>query len=298
MSKKKRDSPKRSYLGRAREWFHHGCRMIVGTAILVGAIWIAVDVVLYFSTSRDFKVREIVISGTHWASPEEIRQLAEIRTGTNIWFVPSVRVAQRIARHPWVRSCRVVKVPPDRVSILVEERRPVCAILERRQGVLYGLDAEGVVLPALFSPHLEPQETIDPKRLATACRLPFLTGPASVLVPGRVVDDSRYLTVLSLLLKLRDISPTFVDHIDSVCVLEEGWIEMFPTQRAKRILFSPSISNTLPRLVVTVWNLIDREDVDVEYIDARFPRVGVVLRPKHLDPNRWFELCRRNNQAV
>ena len=298
MGRRKEDSEKRGFLGRTRALLYLTCRVVIGGAMVAGVIWIAADAALYFSTSKDFRVNEIVISGTSWASPETIRELAEIQTGTNIWFVPSVKVAQRIARHPWVRSCRVEKVPPGCVSIVVEERRPVCAILERRQGVLYGLDAEGVVLPALFPPHLDPKEKINPEKLAAARGLPFVTGPPTVLVPGHVVADSRYRSVLNLLLRLREISPRFCAHIDSVSVADDGRIEVFPLQRAKRILFPANIPDTLPQLVVAVWNLIDRENMDVEYIDARFPQAGVALLPTHLDRNRWYELCRQNDQAV
>lgn len=287
----------KSYL----DWFRGAaylfCRIVIGLAVILGAAWILLDVVLYFTTSGDFTVREVTITGTHWSNPESIHQMAAVNTGSNIWFVPSARVAQRVARHPWVRSCRVEKVPPDSVSIVIQERQPVCGILERRQGVLYGLDREGIVLPALFSPHVQSEKGISPHRLKEARRIPFVTGPSVSLVPGHEIEDLRYKKALDLLIQFLQLSPTFFDQLESVYIAEDGWMELFPVRKAKRILLSPELPETLPRQIVRVWDFIEREDMTVDYIDARFPKAGIALQPKGLDAERWYELCRRNNNT-
>ncbi|MFH1738423.1 MAG: FtsQ-type POTRA domain-containing protein [bacterium] len=298
MGTNENEKKQHGYMDQMRSMIYLCCRAVIWIAVVVGAILVLIDAILYFGTSGDFTVREVVISGTHWSEQDEIQQLAELQTGANIWFVPSARVAQRIARHPWVRFCRVDKIPPDRVSIFVDERQPVCAFLDRRQGVLYGLDADCIVLPLLFSAHPNPDETIQPERLAAVRRLPFVTGPATVPVPGHAIDDSRYCSALKLLLYLRDLSPTFFDYIDSMHISEDGRAEVFPTRRVDRILFPAVIPETLPQEIIRIWDLIEEEQIDAEYIDARFPRAGVAIRPKHLNPGRWYELCRRFNHAA
>jgi len=288
---KKRDS----HAGRAKRVLYLFCRFTIAIAVVLGAVWILADIVIYFTTSGDFTVREVKITGTNWSNPESIQQIASVQTGSNIWFVPSVRVAERVARHPWVRSCRVEKVPPGSVSIVVQERQPVCAILERRQGVLYGLDREGVVLPALFHPHKDGGNKIGARRLKEVSRLPFLVGPPIGFIPGHEIEDSRYKRALELLIQFRTLSPTFFDQLESVYIGENGSLEIFPVRTAKRILLPPRIPEMLPRQLVRIWNFIEREEVNLEYIDARFPEAGVALRPTSLDVRRWYELCRENN---
>ncbi len=59
----------------------------------------------------------------------------------------TVRIANAFAAHPWIAKVRRVgKVPPDKVHVDVEYRKPV-ALVEVRDFV-YATDADGVVLPS------------------------------------------------------------------------------------------------------------------------------------------------------
>ncbi|HPA44230.1 MAG TPA: FtsQ-type POTRA domain-containing protein [bacterium] len=298
---RRQDSQKKSrhnILDHARMMIHQFCRILIYTAVIAGGVWLSIDAVSYFGTSHDFKIREVSITGANWTTPEEIQLQSELKIGTNIWFVPCTRVAQRIARHPWVRFCRVSKIPPDRISIVIQERRPVCTVLDRRHGVLYGLDPSGIVLPALFSPHPDPSQSVDTQRLEAVRGLPFLTGPAIVFVPGHPIEDSRYMEALHLLVHLETLSPAFLSQIDSVELSEEGRMELFPAHRVERIRIPSQVPDYLPGQIIQVWSLLEKENIDAEYIDARFPKAGVALRPKELQPSRWYELCSRNSDAA
>ena len=285
-------------LDQARAVIYFCCRALIYSAVLMGAIWFLIDAALYFGSSGDFTVQEIAISGTNWATKEEIQDRSEVRIGSNIWFVPSARVAQRVARHPWVRFCRVDKIPPSRVLIFIEERQPICAILDRRDGVLHGLNKEGIVLPMLFDAYPDREKPIDETRITAVRGLPFMTGPEVILIPGHELGDARYRQALKLITEFRELSPEFYNSIESVHIEEDGWIEMFPTQYAEQVMFPPDIPETLPKEFINVWDLIKRESLKVKYIDARFPKAGIAIRPLKLDPGRWYELCRGVDQSV
>ncbi len=281
-----------------RMLIHQCCRVLIYSAVIAGGIWLLIDAVSYFGTSHDFRVRKIYITGTNWTTPEEIQLQSELRIGTNIWFVPCRRVAQRVARHPWVRFCRVSKIPPDCVSIVIQERTPLCTVLDRRHGVLYSLDSSGIVLPALFLPHPDPDDSVDVQRLEAVRALPCLTGPTVVFLPGHPIEDTRYVNALNLLVRLEELSPAFLSQIDSVEISEEDGMEMFPARRVERIRIPSPVPDYLPRQIIQVWSLLEKENIESEYIDARFPKAGVALKPKALQPSRWYELCSRNSDAV
>ena len=137
----------------------------IGRAILLtGAIVVVTAVLLigYDLTLRspDLRVRETVVEGCKELTEKEILTLAAVRPSANILTINLDAIARRIQANPWVREVFVGREFPDRLVIVVRERKAV-ALLQGEEG-LYLLDGEGTPFKKL-----EPGDESD---------LPVLTG--------------------------------------------------------------------------------------------------------------------------
>lgn len=92
-------------------------------------------------------VREVAVEGARYADEETILALAAVDTGTRVLDVDPRLVADRAARHPWVRTGAVRRLPSGVVRITVRERFPVALALTPDGRPEAWLDAEGYAMP-------------------------------------------------------------------------------------------------------------------------------------------------------
>ena len=101
---------------------------------------------LGFAISRSsvFHLRRLEITGTSHVSRTEIVRLSGLTKRTNVPWLDTASVQERIETDPWVAKATVSRLLPWTVEIHVEERRPVAAVLRWGR---YGLvAADGTVL--------------------------------------------------------------------------------------------------------------------------------------------------------
>ena len=165
----------------------------IGRAVLLTGGITAVTALLlvgYDLTIRSpyLSIRETVVRGCKELTEKEILALAGVRPAVNILALNPDAIARRIKANPWVREVFIGREFPDRLVILVRERRAV-ALLQADKG-LYLLDSEG----ASFK-KLEPEDEIN---------LPILTG---CVKEGRTDEalGKKSLALLSYLAGAADI---------------------------------------------------------------------------------------------
>ena len=165
----------------------------IGRAVLLTGGITAVTALLlvgYDLTIRSpyLSIRETVVRGCKELTEKEILALAGVRPAVNILALNPDAIARRIKANPWVREVFIGREFPDRLVILVRERRAV-ALLQADKG-LYLLDSEG----ASFK-KLEPEDEIN---------LPILTG---CVKEGRTDEAlvKKSLALLSYLAGAADI---------------------------------------------------------------------------------------------
>jgi cell division protein FtsQ len=103
----------------------------------------AIGGLLYVATSPRFAVRTITVEGAQALSQEKIAELAGAR-GQSIWLLDTRPIVERLKTNAYVEQASVSVALPDRLSIVVTERRPEVRWLSG--GALYLLDADGRVL--------------------------------------------------------------------------------------------------------------------------------------------------------
>jgi hypothetical protein len=199
-----------------------GARALCGVAVLV-ALGLGAHVVWRSVRARaEFAVAAIRVAGADARVAEEVRALADVPIGANIWDVDLGDVRERVLRHAWVAEADVRRALPGDIIVTVEERRALATL--NIGGVPYGVDrrgqpfapldtAQASALPRItgFDPsapeaqptHGEPEELEEPERAAQALRL-LRRATALVRVAGRRrrlsevrIDPVAGLTVLT-----------------------------------------------------------------------------------------------------
>lgn len=151
--------------------------------LLTGAIVsITVTLLIGFDLalrSPRLHVRETAVRGCQELTEKEILDLAAVRSSANLLTINRDAVARRIRNNPWVREVFVGREFPDRLVIVVQERKAV-ALLQKENG-LHLIDEAGTPFKKLKA-----DEESD---------LPVLTG----CVRGEKVDEVLVKTSLALL---------------------------------------------------------------------------------------------------
>lgn len=117
-----------------------GLALVVGAVLALG--WLG------WRWQSTAPVHDIVVTGTRHAPPDTVRRLARVDTGTVMSQVDPTLVADRIARHPWIKTADVT---PQRLRrtlrIDVAERTPAGLVVDRQGRPAYYLDPTGHAMP-------------------------------------------------------------------------------------------------------------------------------------------------------
>jgi cell division septal protein FtsQ len=91
-----------------------------------------------------FQIAGVDVKGVRSVSEDEIRELAKMFTGQNIFRVDLGAATRRALANPWIREVRIERALPNRISVIYTEREPR-AILQAANG-RFLMDGEGVVM--------------------------------------------------------------------------------------------------------------------------------------------------------
>jgi cell division septal protein FtsQ len=96
----------------------------------------------WMRTSSRFSLKEVIVTGNHQLSDEEISDVAGVTPGDNLFAVSTRSVEEALERHPWVRRALVSRRLPDGLEIDVEEHDAAVLVLLDR---LYLADRAGTL---------------------------------------------------------------------------------------------------------------------------------------------------------
>lgn len=231
-------------------------------AALAGLGWLGVHWV--FRTPL-LAVRSVEVRGLEQLGEAEIVDAAGIRPGTNLLALDPTVIRARLEALPRVERARVVRRLPDRVTLLIQERKPYA--LANADG-LFWLDREGRVLGR--EPH-----PVSP-------RLPILSGLA--LPPpgsGTAVPD-RVETGLMLLRIVQRMGGRMVAGVAEIELGRPEGPVLYTQEGVEVRIGTEEWAERLARLDALLASLEERGE-RVESIDLRF-RDLVVMRPRGAAP--------------
>jgi cell division protein FtsQ len=118
-----------------------------------------------FAVSRSslFSLRHVDVHANGHRSAAEVRALAGVATGSNVIWLDTSLVEQRLEADPWISSATVTRALPWTIQISVEERTPVAVVdsgatpvLVAADGTRLGPASETDELPAIGLPPAAP----------------------------------------------------------------------------------------------------------------------------------------------
>jgi cell division protein FtsQ len=226
--------------------------LMAGLVLVIGALAVGANL-----WKQGLHVRYVKVTGNTIVSEKEVIALAGIPEKEKLYAVDLFAVRKRIEQNVFVKSVSVNREAPDGISITVEERVPVAAMVMDR--VLY-LDAEGVVLP--------------PVRSDGVFDLPVLTGrlPAAECVPGKRISSAETLEALTILVTAGEVGEELSHLVSEVHIGENGDMTLTTSDAGVPVTFGRG--NIPGKLVIFdgFWKsiVVPRGTADLHSVDLRF----------------------------
>jgi cell division protein FtsQ len=185
---------------RAKTYGRHALRLLGLGAVVGGVVVLGV---LGWQWQATATVDRVTVTGTQHAPPDTVRHLARVDSGTVMETVDEALIADRVERHPWVRSARVATQRlQGTLRIGITERAPAALALDARGRPAYYLAPTGHAMPVPDSAGIDvplvrglqadyhPVQPVAPPMLRTVMGALRPTGTAPLVAELAVQPDS------------------------------------------------------------------------------------------------------------
>jgi cell division protein FtsQ len=239
-----------------RRWWR---RLGMGTALLM-VFALQVLAVRWVLTAPRFAITAIEVRGASRVSAERILAVAAIAPGTNLWRLNPDAVMARVATLPEIRRADVVRELPNRVTIVVEERRPFTLV---HAGQLHWLDEDGRLMG-------EESQAVAPP-------VPVITGLTDEeLTSMRTAPTPKALAAIALIRALLRTRGALAAEISEIDMSRREGPVLYTVDGIEVRLGAEDWEERLARLEGVLAQVATREEA-VSTIDLRF-RDQVVLK--------------------
>jgi hypothetical protein len=247
-----RTRPKRPWL----PWARAGITL----AVLGGVGWGLMEFGTQYLGLQKLTIEQVNVSGCRGERQAEIQALAEgLVLGKPLFWVDAEELRARIEDKRWVRSLQIRKDPPDRLSLVVEERNPVLWLV-RSNGVFLVSD-DGILLDRVNQANLSP--------------IPVVVDPASQTDQGlaRLVSAAR---------ALKEKQQGFYDRVTELRWSQKGPVAYIEGLPAPIYLSRQDVTKNVPNFQgLFVDRLSQRPDLArLRYIDLRWDEEVAVGEPE------------------
>ena len=234
-------------------------RLGVAAALLL-VFALQVLAVRWLLTAPRFAVVNVEVQGASRVSAERILSVAALDPGTNIWRINPDAVVARVAALPEIRRAEVIRELPNRVAIVVEERRPFTLV---HGGRLHWLDEDGRLLG-------EEQQAVTPP-------VPVITGlTEEELASMGSVPSAKVRTAIALIRTLLRTNTALAAEISEIDMSRREGPVLYTVDGIEVRLGAEEWEERLARLEGVLGQVTAREGA-VNAIDLRF-RDQVVLK--------------------
>ncbi|MBR3384230.1 MAG: FtsQ-type POTRA domain-containing protein [Atopobiaceae bacterium] len=174
---------------------------IIALVVAVMAV-LALVALLVLSHTPVLTITGIDVESTEHISAESIAKLARVEEGTTLLNVDVDAVAESVRRNPWVEDVQITREFPDRLKIVVTERKPGAIVLMSSGTIAWYLGSDGTWIEPFNIDVAANQTVIEAAQqhaVETGCRL-ITDVPAEVVpVAGEVAADDSLQAVLAYL---------------------------------------------------------------------------------------------------
>jgi cell division protein FtsQ len=209
-------------------------------------------------TTPRFAVVAVEVRGASRVPAPRVLEVAGIVRGTNLWRIDPAQVRARLEALPEIRRADVVRALPNRLSIVVEERRPFTLVHAAR---LHWLDEDGRVLGE--------------ESHAVATEVPVISGLSEdELTTMRTAPGPRARAAIALIRALLRTGSTLAGEISEIDMSRPEGPVLYTVDGVEVRLGSEEWEERLARLEGVLAQVATE---DVHGVDLRF-RDQVVLK--------------------
>lgn len=240
-------------------------RSLAQRALIIAAVAACLGVgglgVRWLLTSPRFAVAAVEVRGTSRLDAAEVVAASRIRPGQNLWRLDARAAAAGVESLAAVRRAEIVRAFPNRVTIVVEERRPFTLV---HAGRLHWIDEEGVRVAS--------------EGRAVTVALPVISGLTDdEIAAASRAPSERVLTGVRLIRTLLRAGSPLVAQISEVDVGRTDGPVLYTVDGIEVRLGAEEWDSRIPRLA-GVLAQVASSGQPVSAIDLRF-RDQVVLKP-------------------
>ncbi len=122
-------------------------RVLRTVALTLTVAALGIGGVLGWQWMTSLRCQRIELAGLHHADSTALMELAQVDTAMVLFEIDPAIVADRVRRHPWVRTATATRWPTGTLRIAVQERVPMVLVMDRRGRPAYYLDRAGFAMP-------------------------------------------------------------------------------------------------------------------------------------------------------
>lgn len=244
--------------GIKQQGFLGGPLLMIG--LLIGVVVAAVWANLWKS---DLRIATVQVNGNIVVDDKEILSLANIKAGEKLYGVDLLAAQRKIMQNAFIKSATVNREAPNRISITVEERTPIAAVILDK---IEYLDADGIVLP--------------PARSENVFDLPVLTGAfqSGEFVLGRRIVRSDVQEALEILVAAQQFGDESFRRISEIHLESGKDIVLYTAESGVPVVFGRGDAAVKLVKFDGFWRetVLHRGAQELAYIDLRFEDQVVV----------------------
>jgi len=210
-----------------------------------------------------FCVKEVEIKGCQKIPQEYLLGLAQIEGMPNLFTIALGEISKRLESHPWIEEVTVRKVFPNKISIQVEERKPV-AILQLEDP--YYIDNKGVI----FAPVGD----------CDGYNYPFLTGLTRQTLEREPEQSQRLvMKALELLGNLTQKKGSLLEEVSEIHMEKVFGIECFTKNEGIEVRMGWDRFGEKLRRLSVIWSDLRKKGMMPVSIDCSDLKRMVVKNP-------------------
>lgn len=235
--------------------------MQIITVVMIAAggllAWKAYQTLLH---AEVFQIAGVDVKGAKQVSEADLRQIAGVFTGQNIFKVDLETLVRRARANPWVKDVRIYRRLPNRISMVVTER-VAFALLDTGTN-RYVMDNEGVVIDRIV------------KENASAWQLPVVAVKENHVRPGEQVTSEGMADSLMLIAEIAERGGWRLNEVTIKAGSPETLSVLYADHEFK--LGSGNYAEKLHRLAEILSDGTQR-GLDIAYVDLRPERQAAVM---------------------
>jgi cell division septal protein FtsQ len=232
--------------------------------LVAGAGYGALELGQRYLGLQKLTIEQISISGCRGERLSQAQAIANsLCLGKPLFWFDAERLRQSIEAQRWVKGLLIRRDPPDRLSLVVEERKPILW-LARPDGV-YLLSDDGIVLDRLNQVDLSP--------------IPVVADPSSQ-------EDAAMIQLIRAATSLRNKQREFYDRLTELRWSERGPVAFLEGLDAPIYLSRLDATKNIPNFqMLFLDKLSKRPDVaQLRYVDLRWDDEIAVGEPQDNQP--------------